>query len=132
MTPEKFLAHYGILGMKWGVRRFQNKDGSRTPAGKKRYDGEEGNTTKSSSGTRTVTRSRLSDVSDEQLRKMINRIEMEKKYANLTRKEKSVGEKFITDVLTNAAKQTASTYVSRTMTRTIDELLKSKKSDGKK
>ena len=29
--------HYGITGMKWGVRRFQNKDGSLTNAGKKRY-----------------------------------------------------------------------------------------------
>ena len=29
------LMHHGIIGMKWGVRRFQNKDGSLTYAGKK-------------------------------------------------------------------------------------------------
>lgn len=33
------LAHHGILGMKWGVRRFQNEDGSLTSAGKARYYG---------------------------------------------------------------------------------------------
>ncbi|MBQ8829958.1 MAG: hypothetical protein IJ022_07710 [Burkholderiaceae bacterium] len=32
------LQHWGIKGMKWGVRRYQNKDGTLTPAGKKRYD----------------------------------------------------------------------------------------------
>ena len=31
------LYHHGILGQKWGVRRFQNADGSRTSAGKQRY-----------------------------------------------------------------------------------------------
>lgn len=32
------INHSGVKGMKWGVRRYQNKDGSLTPAGKKRYD----------------------------------------------------------------------------------------------
>lgn len=32
------LHHSGVKGMKWGVRRYQNKDGTLTPAGKKRYD----------------------------------------------------------------------------------------------
>lgn len=31
------LQHHGTKGMRWGIRRFQNKDGSLTPAGKKRY-----------------------------------------------------------------------------------------------
>ena len=38
MSRNNILVHYGILGMKWGVRRYQNKDGTLTPEGKKRYD----------------------------------------------------------------------------------------------
>lgn len=34
---DLYLAHHGIKGMKWGIRRYQNEDGSYTEAGKKRY-----------------------------------------------------------------------------------------------
>ena len=36
LTSDGELFHYGVKGMKWGVRRYQNKDGSLTPVGKKR------------------------------------------------------------------------------------------------
>ena len=35
---RNYLSHHGILGQKWGVRRYQNSDGTLTSAGKKRYD----------------------------------------------------------------------------------------------
>ena len=38
-NPE--LYHHGIKGQRWGIRRFQNKDGTLTPAGKKRYSPDE-------------------------------------------------------------------------------------------
>ena len=36
-NEHSFLAHHGILGMKWGIRRYQNKDGSLTSEGRVRY-----------------------------------------------------------------------------------------------
>lgn len=38
LVSEDELCHYGIKGQKWGIRRFQKKDGSLTPSGKERYN----------------------------------------------------------------------------------------------
>ena len=36
-SVDPYLQHFGTLGMKWGIRKYQNKDGSLTPAGRERY-----------------------------------------------------------------------------------------------
>lgn len=53
MNNKDYLAHHGILGQKWGVRRYQNNDGSLTAAGKKRY-GTEVNLDKYAKAGKTV------------------------------------------------------------------------------
>ena len=79
------LYHWGIKGQKWGQRRYQNKDGSLTPAGKKRYSKQAED---------------ISSMSDQELRSKINRMNLEKRYINLSKNQNSRGNR----ALDNTAK----------------------------
>lgn len=72
------LYHFGIKGMKWGIRRFQKKDGSLTPAGRKRYDDEpsNGSSTTSAAGSKSTRSSKSSGVKT----KTTHRQRLEQKY----------------------------------------------------
>lgn len=48
LFSDSYLEHYGVLGMKWGIRRYQNADGTLTSSGKKRYSSD----TKKDAGAR--------------------------------------------------------------------------------
>lgn len=37
MDNQTYLAHFGIMGQKWGIRRYQNEDGTLTDEGRKHY-----------------------------------------------------------------------------------------------
>ena len=65
----------------------------------------------------------IKNISDAELRQKINRLQMEKQYSKLTQKERSAGQKFVKDVFTNAAQQTASKYVSQYMSKGVDTLI---------
>lgn len=107
------LQHHGILGQRWGVRRteVQLARGSKGGSSSKRVS------------TKETEKSKVKSMSDAELRQKINRIQMERQYSQLNKKDISAGQKFVSDVLMNAAKQTATNYASKYMTKGVDVLI---------
>lgn len=83
LISEEELYHYGIKGQKWGVRRFQNEDGSLTNAGKKRYGTQENferqyPMDKKKSDINTINSGREASKNAREINKNLKEIEKEK------------------------------------------------------
>lgn len=74
------LYHHGVKGQRWGIRRYQNKDGTLTPAGKKR------------AASKRDYSSEIKNMSNDELRKKVNRLQMESRYYDLTKKRSKFGD----------------------------------------
>lgn len=79
------LSHYGIRGMRWGVRRYQNSDGTYTSIGKKRKYQE----TAHEDYINAHSKKSIKSMSNAELKARNNRLQMEQQYANLTKKTSS-------------------------------------------
>ena len=127
------LIHYGTKGMRWGIRRFQNKDGSLTKAGLKRRAKLEselkqlGGRNKRSDGTNEPPRKKtVAEMTDDELRAHTNRMRVEKDYYDAQKnlamanpRQVTKGEKFMKslmgDVVAPAAKNAGREWLEKFM-----------------
>lgn len=116
---ENELQHHGVLGMKWGVRRYQNKDGTLTSAGKqKKLSSEEradiSNTKRRHELANMAKNRKL--LSDKTLKDKIERIKLEKQFKDLVDEDINPGKKFIKEILTESSKKALTTMATGAMT----------------
>lgn len=101
------LYHWGIKGQRWGIRRYRNEDGTLTEAGKQRYSKqlERISTRRNLSGSRrtsTLERARkknIEEMSNQELQEYINRMNLERNYRNLTKRDLMQGNKIAKNIL---------------------------------
>nr|DAV24904.1 MAG TPA: hypothetical protein [Bacteriophage sp.] len=150
------LYHHGIRGMRWGIRRYQNKDGSLTPAGKKRYDKEmsklkaEEKVLKNKQKTQAKLdkletkrkevealrkgkpiqkessepkKKTISDLSDDELRRVVNRMQLEQQYRNLNpakvTKGKKIADKVVNQVVVPAAMEVGKQAIKQALSKAV-------------
>lgn len=88
------LYHYGIKGMKWGVRRYQNKDGTLTSAGKKHEREKTRGWSKEAKEARRIKRKSVHQMTNKELQTLNRRMELESKYKQLNPSAVNRGLKF--------------------------------------
>lgn len=100
---ESYLAHHGVKGQKWGVRRYQNTDGTLTAEGKAKKARSESVKSKRSDSKNRGT------LTNAQLKEKIERLQLEKQLRELTDKEVNSGRTYATDILKDIGKKVLTT-----------------------
>lgn len=143
------LYHYGVKGMKWGIRRTPAQLGHNVSK-KARKVGASVSSTLKKAGKATATavknhreaskqrkaekqaikerknlkKKPLSEMSDDELRRTVQRLQLEQQYANLQPKKSSMGKKFVNDFIINPASNAAKSYISGQLNKLVQESLK--------
>ena len=104
--PANTLCHHGIKGQKWGIRRYQNPDGSLTKAGAKRYADEDSQSDDYKTA-QAISKKHVSQMSNKELEMFNRRMQLEQTYSSFTKTGASKGRRLVEEVLTDVAKSTA-------------------------
>lgn len=115
------LVHYGIKGMKWGIRRT---DAQLARARGQRKSDEPEKKTAPKKSESSLTRKSVKDMTDDELRSAISRLELERKYRDLTPTKQSAGKKFVTNVLKKSGENIATQFTTYVMGRAVNEAFK--------
>lgn len=102
------LTHYGVKGMKWGVRRVQPK--SRIKRLRKSQKALSPEQMKRQSMKKAVKNRRL--LSDEEINRKIERLKLERQLKDLTAESITPGRKFVSSVLSSSGRKVASSLVT--------------------
>ena len=110
---EEILSHYGVKGMRWGVRRTRRQLAKASKLREKADKAEAkagGKSAESMPSAKAKKKTKVSDLSDQELRQRLNRMNMEKQYAELTSPKgsplKKAGKKVAANVVRGVAETT--------------------------